>query len=53
MRALTRKRRFQLGMQAFVCHRWFLHGVTQYGLRREVMVEYARKAGWRSGVFRV
>lgn len=53
MRTTTRHRRFQLSMQAFFCHCWLLTSETVYGLRREVMLEYGRLAGWRSGVFRV
>jgi hypothetical protein len=41
-------------MQAWVCHCWLLvDGRMVYGLRREIMLEYAALAGWRSGVFRV
>lgn len=53
MRTTTRHRRFQLSMQAFVCHCWLLSEGMAYGLRREIMLEYARLAGWRSGVFRI
>jgi hypothetical protein len=54
VRAATRRRRFELSMQAFVCHCWLLvDNRMVYGLRREIMLEYSRLAGWRSGVFRV
>jgi hypothetical protein len=53
-RSTNRHRRFQLSMQAFVCHRWLLtDGRMVFGLRREIMLEYSHLAGWRSGVFRV
>jgi hypothetical protein len=54
VRTTTRHRRFELSMQAFVCHRWLLSGDRLvYGLRREIMLEYAKLAQWRSGIFRV
>lgn len=53
-RATTSHRRFQLSMQAWYCHCWLLVGDRMvYGLRREIMLEYATLARWRRPVFRV